>query len=75
MVTVGNFENSLHGGGAVNRDALQRKWTLVHSVGDNCGEDCELFLYHTRQTRIALGKDIERMQRYVLVSDPALAPW
>lgn len=72
VVTVGEFQNALHGGGAVGLDSLRRKWTLVHPVGDGCGEACETFLYHTRQTRIALGKDVERLQRYLIVTDPSL---
>ena len=55
--------------------ALERKWVLVHVVGDSCDERCERNLYHTRQVRIALGKDISRVRRLLLVAAPdALAP-
>jgi cytochrome oxidase Cu insertion factor (SCO1/SenC/PrrC family) len=73
VVTIGNFKNPLHGGGSVNQDTLKRKWTVVHLIGDSCAEPCETFLYHTRQTRLALGKDASRVQRFLIVADPIMA--
>ena len=72
-VPLGAFENPVYGGGSIARDSLAGQWTLVHAIGDTCGEDCRQFLYHTRQTRIALGRDTGRLQRFVLAADPALA--
>lgn len=51
---------------------LQRKWTLVIAAPE-CGQACVRALYVTRQVRIALGKDSERVQRLLLSqSRPAL---
>ena len=48
-------------------EALERSWTLVMVAGTQCGTTCERNLYHTRQVRIALGKDIQRVKRLLLV--------
>jgi cytochrome oxidase Cu insertion factor (SCO1/SenC/PrrC family) len=47
---------------------LSGKWTMVY-VGDGaCGPDCRKALYLTRQSRIALNKDMDRLQRVFLVT-------
>lgn len=48
-------------------EALERSWTLVMVAGGKCGATCERNLYHTRQVRIALGKDLQRVKRLLLV--------
>lgn len=58
---------------AVGSLRLQGKWTLVVAAPD-CDKDCMKALYVTRQVRIALGKDNERVQRLLLSHErPALA--
>lgn len=52
---------------------LETKWTLVHLLDAPCNEACSKSLYNTRQIRIALGKDMERVQRVVVVKIPELA--
>lgn len=51
-------------------EALERSWTLVLVAGRGCEAQCQRNLYHTRQVRIALGKDIQRVQRLLLVATP-----
>jgi hypothetical protein len=47
---------------------LRGKWTMLY-VGDGaCGPDCRKSLYLTRQSRIALNKDMDRVQRVFLVT-------
>lgn len=47
---------------------LRGKWTMVY-VGDGaCGPECRKALYLTRQTRLALNKDMDRVQRVFLVT-------
>ena len=46
---------------------LERIWTVVLVVGEHCDEQCKKNLYYTRQMRLAMGKDIERVQRLLLV--------
>lgn len=47
---------------------LRGKWSMVY-VGDGlCDERCRKALYLTRQSRIALNKDMDRIQRVFLVT-------
>ena len=47
---------------------LSGKWTMLY-VGDGlCDERCRKALYLTRQSRIALNKDMDRVQRVFLVT-------
>jgi len=49
-------------------DFLRGKWSMVY-VGDGlCDEHCRKALYLTRQSRIALNKDMDRVQRVFLVT-------
>ncbi|MEZ5449928.1 MAG: hypothetical protein R3E95_14595 [Thiolinea sp.] len=52
---------------------LEKIWTLVHLLDAPCDEACSKSLYDTRQIRIALGKDIDRVQRVVVAATPELA--
>lgn len=52
---------------------LEKIWTVVHLLDAPCDEACSKRLYDTRQMRIALGKDIDRVQRLIVVSTPELA--
>lgn len=46
---------------------LHGKWTLVYPLNGKCGEDCLQNLYRMRQLRLAVGKNVGRVQRAVLV--------
>jgi cytochrome oxidase Cu insertion factor (SCO1/SenC/PrrC family) len=47
---------------------LRGKWTMLY-VGDGlCDDRCRKALYLTRQSRIALNKDMDRVQRVFLVT-------
>jgi hypothetical protein len=49
-------------------DVLQGKWTIAY-VGDGaCDERCRKALYLSRQSRIALNKDMDRVQRVFLAT-------
>lgn len=39
------------------------KWTLVQVGTGACGETCRTALHYTRQTRLSLAKEIDRVQR------------
>jgi hypothetical protein len=73
VVTLVPFENRLHDDGIITLETLRKKWTILHFVGSQCAAQCQKALYNTRQTRLALGKDAGRLQRYVVVDDPNLA--
>jgi hypothetical protein len=56
------------GGTQTQPDFLRGKWSMVY-VGDGlCDERCRKALYLTRQSRIALNKDMDRVQRVFLVT-------
>jgi len=42
---------------------LERKWTLLYWGAGACAERCRTDLYNTRQVRIALNRDMDRVQR------------
>jgi hypothetical protein len=53
---------------------LQGRWTYVVFAPDGCDERCERQLYLTRQVRLATNKDMQRVQRLlVLGAEPAPA--
>jgi cytochrome oxidase Cu insertion factor (SCO1/SenC/PrrC family) len=55
-------------GGQTSAEFLRGKWSMVY-VGDGlCDERCRKALYLTRQSRIALNKDMDRVQRVFLVT-------
>jgi len=55
-------------GKATTPTVLRGKWTMLY-VGDGlCDDRCRKALYLTRQSRIALNKDMDRVQRVFLVT-------
>ena len=64
-----DFTNLQLSGTEVTLTTLQKKWTIVHRLGDRCEEACAKTLYNTRQIRDALGKDTNRVQRMLIGSD------
>jgi cytochrome oxidase Cu insertion factor (SCO1/SenC/PrrC family) len=53
----------LAGGGTTNRQFLQGKWTFLYVQAGRCDADCLKHLYDTRQIRLALNRDMGRVQR------------
>jgi cytochrome oxidase Cu insertion factor (SCO1/SenC/PrrC family) len=43
-----------------------RGWGILVAVGTTCDDDCRARILLTRQVRAALGKDVDRVQRYLL---------
>jgi len=56
---------------------LQGKWLLLHVLKKPCEKDCQQNIYKTRQIRIALGKERERLIRVIVTAaetpDPNIA--
>jgi hypothetical protein len=48
---------------------LKRKWTFLYVAAGSCAEACRTRLYDTRQVRLALDRDMDRVQR-VFIADP-----
>ncbi len=68
-VPLSNFTNLQLDGNQITVDDLKGHWTVVHRMEQECGESCETALYNTRQTRIALGRDANRVRRILLGQD------
>ncbi len=66
---------TLLNGDALNPNYFVDKWTFIHWTEGECDAECDAMLVETRQARLALGKDFERVQRVLLSNaqaDPAL---
>ncbi|NKB77016.1 MAG: hypothetical protein GKR96_08175 [Gammaproteobacteria bacterium] len=72
VVTLSSFSDSLSDASPFTLDSLKRKWTIVHIVKEDCSDSCKESLYNTRQTRIAVGKDANRIQRLLLLENQNL---
>ena len=58
-------------GSETSLDALEPKWTfMVVNSGETCDATCSELLYLTRQIRIAIGRDFNRIQRVMMVDVP-----
>jgi cytochrome oxidase Cu insertion factor (SCO1/SenC/PrrC family) len=55
-------------GGVTDPQFLKGKWTLLYVRQGSCDNDCRRHLYDTRQVRIALDRDRDRVQR-VFIGD------
>jgi cytochrome oxidase Cu insertion factor (SCO1/SenC/PrrC family) len=58
----------LQSSGETAPDFLRRKWTLLFVEHGPCAERCRTSLYETRQVRLALDRDMDRVQR-VFIAD------
>ena len=54
-------------GGEVNLGFFEQHWTLVYFGAATCEQACEASLYAMRQVRLALGKDMDRVQRLMVL--------
>jgi len=55
-------------GTRTSTDFLQGKWTIAYLGDGACNERCREALYLSRQSRIALNKDMDRVQRVFLAT-------
>jgi hypothetical protein len=60
----------LWGSGTTDPNFLKHKWTFLYVSAGPCAEACRSRLYDTRQVRLALDRDMDRVQR-VFIADPA----
>jgi hypothetical protein len=51
------------------RDVLAGRWGLLMAGTGHCDKICIQMLYECRQVHAALGKDIDRVQRFYLLAD------
>jgi hypothetical protein len=57
------------GTGASSGDLFRGKWTIAYLGPGRCDERCRRALYLSRQSRVALNKDMDRVQRVFLATD------
>lgn len=57
------------GQASLDRAGLNGQWTLVYAGPASCDTPCQEALYATRQTRLAQGKEMDRVSRLWLVTD------
>ena len=48
------------------------KWLMLYADAGECGEPCQYALYRQRQTRLMLGKEMDRVTRVFLHGDSPL---
>ena len=56
-------------GGTVNLDSLKGLWTMLYFSEGSCEESCQQNLYHMRQVRLALARNMDRVQRLVVTTE------
>ncbi len=56
-------------GAATAPDLLQKKWTLLYVDEGRCEARCRTKLYETRQVRLALDREMDRVQRLFVAGD------
>jgi hypothetical protein len=52
--------------GSTDADFLKGKWTLLYVSPGPCATVCRIRLYDTRQVRLALDRDMNRVQRVLI---------
>jgi cytochrome oxidase Cu insertion factor (SCO1/SenC/PrrC family) len=59
-------------GARTQPEFLQGKWTIAYLGDGACDERCRKALYLSRQSRVALNKDMDRVQRVFLATGTAV---
>jgi cytochrome oxidase Cu insertion factor (SCO1/SenC/PrrC family) len=59
----------LLGGGEARPQLLKGKWTLLYVQHGRCDDECGKRLYDTRQVRLALDREMNRVQRVFIGDD------
>lgn len=59
----------LDGTPVTSQELFRGKWTMAFLGAGHCDERCRRALYLSRQSRIALNKDIDRVQRVFLATE------
>jgi hypothetical protein len=61
--------------GTTKPDFLRHKWTFLYVGAGACLGDCRTRLYDTRQVRLALNRDMDRVQRVFMASGDSDLPF
>lgn len=65
-LAIAELGASTETGARLDYSGMEPKWTLLVSVREGCDERCREALYQTRQVRLALGRDLNRVRRFLL---------
>ena len=68
LVQIQQFNLKLFDNTLLNSDGLKDKWSLIYITNSHCLETCSSDIHLLRQVHIALGKDINRVQRIFLTT-------
>ena len=71
---IDELELSNQAGQRWRHSAAEPGWELLTVGTGDCADPCRARLYLTRQIRLALGKNTDRISRYFLMTDQALDP-
>lgn len=55
-------------GSTFSLEDMKHKWTIVYIGGKDCDESCADILYKTRQSRLAQGKEMSRVNRLFVLN-------
>jgi hypothetical protein len=64
----------LWGSGTTDANFLKGKWTFLYVLRGPCGQVCRNELYETRQVRVALDRDMNRVQRVFIARQDCCDP-
>ncbi len=62
-------------GAAVDAKYFIGKWTILYRHAGGCDEVCQKALYTMRQVRLTQGKNIDRIQRLLLLEGATMPAW
>lgn len=68
IFTLTAFSYQTTEGKTFSNKNIEKVWTILQFIEEECDEACSESLYNTRQMRISFGKDIDRIDRVVVVS-------
>jgi cytochrome oxidase Cu insertion factor (SCO1/SenC/PrrC family) len=69
---IGLFDVS---GAVLDTGYFKGKWTLLYRQAGDCNAACQQILYTLRQVRLAQGKNIDRVQRLLLLEGATMPAW
>lgn len=72
-IAIETLDLHLDNGELFAQPTLHGKWWLLYQAPTSCEQACLNSLMQTRQTRLALGKNTERVQRVLIIAADALS--
>lgn len=72
-IAIETLDLHLDNGELFAQPTLQGKWWLLYQVPASCEQACLNSLMQTRQSRLALGKNTERVQRVLIIEANSLS--